>query len=822
MITYRFLLFVWLLLSAAVSNAQISGIINHYAPVTQISCNTVTVASAAGFSAGDRVLIIQMKGAVINTTNTAAYGTIMNYGDCGHYEFANITSVSGNSITLQFSLVNTYTVSGIVQLVRVPQYTNVTVSGVLTAQTWNGATGGVLALEVSGTLTLNADINVSGKGFRGGAACSNPDGGCGSGYTNYAYAVTSGFGAEKGEGITVVAANQDGGMGAAGNGGGGGNKHNSGGGGGGNSSAGGTGGFQASFCAMSDVGGRGGRALDYTPANLLFAGGGGGAPDHNDGVGTPGTNGGGIVIIRAANLQSANSTIEANGLDVALNPNSIGDGAGGGGAGGTILMDVQTYTGNLALITKGGKGGDQQTSFSSCFGPGGGGGAGIVLTAQNSLPFNVSITMMAGNGGISLSGPSVCNMLAYGATDGDPAAPARFNRLIPEGTIPVAPIVLDLGPDIVTCAPSAVLDATNPGATYVWSTGESSPAITISDAGEYWVTVTDACGGIARDTVTFSEIVVSQLDLGSDTAVCLPGILLDAGPGFLSYAWSDGSTGQTFAATTFGSFWVMVTDSCGTQNDSLTIIEKMPPALELGDERRICVGDSISIAASSAFSVFQWTPASGLSCGDCSVPFAGPATTTSYVLVAATAEGCVGTDSVTVLVEEHVPETLPFIATEGTCREAATLQFLPDGNSDLYYYSFNNGEITDVNLYTGLSPGNYPVQVYYDPESLCYFDTIVAVTGEYNTLFIPNAFTPDSDGSPNSVWKIEGNCIAGIECVIFDRWGEEIAKIIDPAGSWDGRYANKPVPDGIYVYKVTVTYGSGEIGYAYGSIAVLW
>src|SRR5690606_18204031 len=90
--------------------AQISGIINQYTPVTQVSCNQLDVADASFLSAGNRVLIIQMKGAEIDVSNSANFGNISNYHNCGNYEFAKITAISGNTVTLQYQLLNGYDV----------------------------------------------------------------------------------------------------------------------------------------------------------------------------------------------------------------------------------------------------------------------------------------------------------------------------------------------------------------------------------------------------------------------------------------------------------------------------------------------------------------------------------------------------------------------------------------------------------------------------------------------------------------------------------------------------------------------------------------
>jgi hypothetical protein len=57
-----------------------------------------------------------------------------------------------------------------VQIIKVRSYSNAVVNAELTCQDWDSAAikGGVLAFLVKGVLTLNADINVSNKGFIGG------------------------------------------------------------------------------------------------------------------------------------------------------------------------------------------------------------------------------------------------------------------------------------------------------------------------------------------------------------------------------------------------------------------------------------------------------------------------------------------------------------------------------------------------------------------------------------------------------------------------------------------------------------------------------
>ncbi|MFN0033503.1 MAG: gliding motility-associated C-terminal domain-containing protein [Saprospiraceae bacterium] len=76
-----------------------------------------------------------------------------------------------------------------------------------------------------------------------------------------------------------------------------------------------------------------------------------------------------------------------------------------------------------------------------------------------------------------------------------------------------------------------------------------------------------------------------------------------------------------------------------------------------------------------------------------------------------------------------------------------------------------------------------------------------------DSLHIPNAFTPNGDGS-NDVFRVvahEGaELVTGLE--IYDRWGE---KVYENQGDafWDGMIGGKPAPSDVYVYIVKVTCG---------------
>ena len=226
------------------------GIINKYKKVLSMDgADRVTVSDASDFSIGDTVLIIQMKGIEINVSNDKDFGSELSLSSAGKYEFITITGISGNQIVFSTNLYNTYNPNDDVQLIRVPGFSNnLTVAGTITCEPFDSTsgTGGVVAMIVGNTLTLNADIDASYMGFSGGLAV-NGDATCGN--TDYFYDAASDKSGFKGEGaasygpgMVPLGTNYSKGRGPLYQGGGGGNGKHSGGAGGGNYGEGGSGG----------------------------------------------------------------------------------------------------------------------------------------------------------------------------------------------------------------------------------------------------------------------------------------------------------------------------------------------------------------------------------------------------------------------------------------------------------------------------------------------------------------------------------------------------------------------------------------------------
>ena len=402
---------------AHTQTSNISGIVNTYHKVTEIipakAC--IRVSSVAGLTASQTIMVIQMKGASVSTANNSSFGDTTSLNNAGNYELGVICGIRGDSVFLFFNLVNNYTISGKVQLVGIPTYYSAIVTDTLKALSWDNArgTGGVLAISVDETLTLNAPVYADSSGFSGGAyvlsngTCSNLT--AATGYIYNAATTTPQNGAYKGESVFDVTAAQSGGRAGVANGGGGGNNHNNGGGGGANLTVGGDGGGNSSSTGCTtNLKGLKGKALGSWNGKKIFSGGGGGAGHSNANftVSDGGGNGGGIIFLRSKNIVSNNQKITANG---GPGGPAVSDGASGGGGGGTIIADIETYSGSLTIEAKGGNGGTENDGGNTkrCYGAGGGGSGGAIYLTTGTPAITTSVA--GGLAGAETGRDPACN-----------------------------------------------------------------------------------------------------------------------------------------------------------------------------------------------------------------------------------------------------------------------------------------------------------------------------------------------------------------------------------------------------------------------------
>ncbi|HYC91570.1 MAG TPA: PKD domain-containing protein, partial [Thermoanaerobaculia bacterium] len=156
------------------------------------------------------------------------------------------------------------------------------------------------------------------------------------------------------------------------------------------------------------------------------------------------------------------------------------------------------------------------------------------------------------------------------------------------------------------------------GSSYLWSTGATTPSITVSTAGTYSVQVTqDGCTATASKSVVQSAAAITA---DGPTTFCHGGsVTLTANPA-QSYLWSNGATTQSITVTSSGTFTVQETfDGCTLTSDPVAV-SVGPSAVSVSvDDTAACPGQTLhytSMVTGGTNLTYEWLDGNGALLGN--------------------------------------------------------------------------------------------------------------------------------------------------------------------------------------------------------------
>ena len=287
------------------------------------------------------------------------------------------------------------------------------------------------------------------------------------------------------------------------------------------------------------------------------------------------------------------------------------------------------------------------------------------------------------------------------------------------------------------------------GTDYFWSTGETTPTITVFESGTYTVEVTNSngCIGISDpiEVVVQTDPDAAVVTVQGETTICNnESTILSSNSTennqWLKDGWAiSGATDPTLEVDESGNYQVQVTH----QNNVVVVSEPIEimvlPEFEAEIEVSSTIGDTTDIFD---FQIFA-------------------------------------TENIT----------------------SATWDF-GDGNTST--------ELSPKHQY--LQEGTYSVEVLSMNSNGCEYNVIETnfvvvkngdnpsvINNPTGDLFIPTAFTPNGDGE-NDMLFIRGGNIIEMTFMIFNQWGEEVFISQDQSTGWDGTMQGVCVQNGTYTY----------------------
>lgn len=146
------------------------------------------------------------------------------------------------------------------------------------------------------------------------------------------------------------------------------------------------------------------------------------------------------------------------------------------------------------------------------------------------------------------------------------------------------PVDVDLGPDQLLCiGASILLDAGNPGAAYLWSTGETTQTISVSSPDTFYVTASFQ-GCVDTDTIIVFLDSITTVNVMNDTFMCpdVAPLDIDASGFGVSYIWSTGETTPSITVLDTGRYYVAITTAAGcTVSDTIAIALLCPTRVDM-------------------------------------------------------------------------------------------------------------------------------------------------------------------------------------------------------------------------------------------------
>lgn len=413
--------------------------------------------------------------------------------------------------------------------------------------------------------------------------------------------------------------------------------------------------------------------------------------------------------------------------------------------------------------------------------------------------------------------------------------------------------------DTICPGQSSQLFATGTGGTapytYVWSpsTFSGSGPHTVSPTGSttYFVYTVDANGCLSNTvntTITVTpplQVSIPDIQACHGDSISIAAIAAGGSGGPYTYGWSTGAGGNTInfvadAASSPLMIIVTVNDGCSVfpvLDTAIVTIEQAPDLDFNVSATSGCVPLTVTFDAISTLATsYSWDFGDSTGFGNTASTTHIYATPGTYdvTLTGFTAAGCSASLIMGNLITAYPVPTAAFEADPAVVElPNSNIEFINNStDGTAYIWDFDDGATSNLfepdHFFTEI--GTYNVTLIAINSDGCR-DTVTNVVEVAGGSLFPTAFTPNPNGSnggsynPNALDNdIFFPFVKGVDefhLSIFNRWGELIFETNDVAIGWDGFYRGKIVQQGMYVWKVDITFVDGRNYKSSGDITVL-
>ncbi len=360
-----------------------------------------------------------------------------------------------------------------------------------------------------------------------------------------------------------------------------------------------------------------------------------------------------------------------------------------------------------------------------------------------------------------------------------------------------------------------------------WSTGNNpvTDVSNINSTGIYQL-ITIAAGGCS-DTAIVSVIVnPAPVVITNDPAIICANSTTDlsaaavtngSAPGLLFTYWQDSSASISYgnpAAATAGTWYVKGTDGNNCFTIKPVTVSTYPlPQVNAGNDVTICNTDSalltaLATALMPVSYLWQATAAGGINSPATASTVVKPDTTQEYSITVTDSCNLSAADSITVQVQTPVRA---FAGRDTIAVTGQPHQLSATGGINYAWQPaglLNNSFIANP-LATIYTDSVLFTVIVKDLAGCTGYDTVKIKAFNGVTYYVPNAFSPNGDGTNDIFRPVPVGIVSTDFFRIFNRYGQLIFETSQITGGWDGNFKGKPQPSGNYIWMLK---GKGSNG----------
>lgn len=372
--------------------------------------------------------------------------------------------------------------------------------------------------------------------------------------------------------------------------------------------------------------------------------------------------------------------------------------------------------------------------------------------------------------------------------------------------------------DTVVCKTTGLnipLHVTSNASSFHWNNGGVVNSMVAHDTGTYWCQSQVECG-LVVDTFRIHYMPFRKLNLGKDTFNCVAQpVVIGVSNNYSSYLWNTGANTPAITATQSGEYILTVTDTCGTQKDTIEVGVQAPTPPPVARDTMVCQFVPSPQLTAKGINLKWYLP--NMSIGVAGQPYIYTAEPGTQVVYVSQTVGYCESAKVPLTVRVKYKPDAEIGNYFAVCSGVDTLMIghqYPDVS-----YLWNTNE--QVCCIQPRQTGTYQLTIMNE----CGTSSDTAFVEIFpcdECVFVPTAFTPNGDGKNDLFLPIMKCPITDYNVKIYNRWGQQVFASSNPQSGWNGLNTGGRADLGVYIYVMEYrSVNTNAVKYLKGNITLI-